>query len=316
MSGIPLISICILTYNHENFIEQAIKSALNQKGDFSYEIIIGVDFSTDNTEFICQKYAVHYKNIKLLTTDHRVGMMNNFLRTANACSGKYVAMLEGDDYWTTPNKLQRQIDFLESNPGFVLCFHNRNHIDGNTVSEKMLCSYGHEKHFIGPEVLFATIHTLTVVFRNILKEHPYPKEFYNLPLYDFALWAFLSLFGKFAYLDFNGATYRLHPNGYYSAAETVSGYRKWMLCQRIISRYFPKNYQKNYRDFILMLNFMITEELRSRGKSQRYYVDLLELFIRSAKYRNCQYVRFYYSHYKTELKNRIKKMLLVDVILK
>ena len=305
-----MVSALIITYNHEQYIAQAIESVLMQQCDSPIEVVIGIDYCSDRTEQICHDYAERYPAIKLLTTDCRIGMMNNFLRTVNACSGKYIAMLEGDDYWTANDKIQTQINFLERNPKFILCFHNRNQIQNDIISDKTLCDYGQEKHFTGAEVLFIKIHTLTVVFRNILKEHPYPEEFCQLPLYDFALWAYLSLFGKFAYLDFNGATYRLHANGYYSADETVSGYRKWLYCQRVIRRYFPENYQAAYNDFVLMLNFMITEELRSRNNNKRFYLDLLELVVRSIKYGDHQYTKFYYSHYKTVTKKMISKLFL------
>ncbi|RDB04342.1 glycosyltransferase family 2 protein [Runella aurantiaca] len=304
----PLVSVFLITYNHENYISKAIDSVLMQKCNFMFEIVIGEDCSDDNTKLICEEYSKKYSNIKIITSSANVGLMNNFLRTSKACKGKYIAMLEGDDYWTDPNKLQKQVDFLESRPDFILCFHNRNHQIGDVVYEDLLCNYDEEKYFIFEEIIYASIHTLTVVFRNIFNEHPYPKQFHQLPLYDFALWAYLSLFGKCAYLNFTGATYRLHANGFYSGGDNIPNYVKWMNSQITIRSYFPKRYQRNYKNFILMLNFMLTEELRNRKVYGKYGYYLLMLFFRSIAYSNYEYVIFYKSVYKTVLKKYIKSL--------
>ena len=108
----PLLSIASITYNHEQFIAQAIESWLMQKTSFEIEIIIGEDCSTDNTRAIIEKYRkLHPDLIKLIISESNVGMMPNFIRTLAACRGKYIALCEGDDYWTDPYKLQKQVDF-------------------------------------------------------------------------------------------------------------------------------------------------------------------------------------------------------------
>ena len=305
----PLLSVLIITYNHEKYISDAIESVLMQKCQYPVEIIIGDDFSSDKTREICSDYAQKFSNIKLLPSEKNIGITPNFIRTSQACTGKYIAMLEGDDYWTDPYKLQKQVDYLIANPEFILCFHNRNHQEGNVISDKLHCDYGQEKHFIQDEILFARIHTLTVMFRNILKEHPFPKEFSGLPLYDFALWAYLSLFGKAAYLDFVGATYRLHDKGFYSAGETISNYEKWLNCQIVIKKYFPKNYQESYNKFILMLNHMLLEELSERKLWGKYSLNMIKLFYRSILAGNYQYINYYNSFFKTKAKRAIKYLI-------
>lgn len=120
-SAAPLVSICMITYNHESYIKQAIESVLMQKCKFAFEIVIGEDCSTDNTFMICQELAQNNPKIKLLPSIANLGMMPNLIRTLNACNSKYIAMLEGDDYWTDPQKLQKQVDFLEANEEVGLC---------------------------------------------------------------------------------------------------------------------------------------------------------------------------------------------------
>ena len=119
----PVVSICCITYNHEKYIEETIDSFLMQETDFPFEIVIGEDCSTDNTRKIVEKYKEMYPNIiKLIVSENNVGMQANGQRTMEACIGEYMALCEGDDYWTDKNKLQIQKDFLESNPEYIICY--------------------------------------------------------------------------------------------------------------------------------------------------------------------------------------------------
>ena len=118
------VSVHMITYNHEKFIAQAIESALMQQVDFDYEIVIGEDCSTDRTREIVVAYQQrHPDKIRLLLHEQNVGVSLNDIRVYRACRGEYVAWLEGDDYWTSPHKLQKQADFLDSHPACSACFH-------------------------------------------------------------------------------------------------------------------------------------------------------------------------------------------------
>src|SRR5215831_15832736 len=119
-----ILSVCVITYNHEEYIAEALEGVLKQVTDFPFEVVIGEDKSADRTREICESYAAKYPQIRILPPEENMGMMKNFWRTWKACQGKYIAYLEGDDYWTDPLKLQKQVDFLEANPGYSTCFHN------------------------------------------------------------------------------------------------------------------------------------------------------------------------------------------------
>ncbi len=113
------VSVCMITYNQDKFIEQAIESVLAQRTNYSFELVIGEDSSSDNTKTICEDFAQRFPGkIRLLPSDKRYGMMDNFIRTLNACKGEYIAFLEGDDYWCDENKLERQAFFLQNNPDY------------------------------------------------------------------------------------------------------------------------------------------------------------------------------------------------------
>ncbi len=132
----PLVNICMITYNHEPFIREAIEGVLMQQTSFPYILVIGEDCSTDNTLEICQEYARTYpEKIQLLTEEQNLGMLPNFKRTLEACTGKYIALCEGDDYWTDPLKLQRQVEFLEENVMFGGTAENASVLfdDGTTI---------------------------------------------------------------------------------------------------------------------------------------------------------------------------------------
>ena len=109
------VSVFMITYNHEKYIAEALDSILMQKTDFDFDIVIGEDCSTDATRRIVLEYSRKYPDkIKLLLHNVNVGFISNMMYVLEACTGKYVAMCEGDDYWTDPFKLQKQVDFLEA----------------------------------------------------------------------------------------------------------------------------------------------------------------------------------------------------------
>jgi glycosyltransferase involved in cell wall biosynthesis len=120
-----VVSVCMITYNHERFIARAIEGVLMQRTTFTTELVLSDDLSTDHTRSICSAYQQKYSGIiKLRLQEKNLGAIPNFVDTLKACTGKYIAFCEGDDYWIDPLKLQKQVDFLETHPGFALCFHN------------------------------------------------------------------------------------------------------------------------------------------------------------------------------------------------
>lgn len=119
-----LVSINCLAYNHEKYISDAIEGFLMQKTDFNFEILIGEDCSTDHTRQIVESYRKKYPNkIKMITSDKNVGWRKNDERLFENSRGKYIAVCEGDDFWTDPYKLQKQVEYMESNPECSMCFH-------------------------------------------------------------------------------------------------------------------------------------------------------------------------------------------------
>ena len=123
----PLVSVHMTTYNHEGFIRQAIEGVVMQETDFEYELVIGEDCSTDRTREICFEYQKkHPTKIRVLWSESNLWHIGgNHKRVDVRCRGKYIAYCEGDDYWTDPKKLQKQVEYMESHPGCAGCFHER-----------------------------------------------------------------------------------------------------------------------------------------------------------------------------------------------
>lgn len=176
----PLVSVGILTYNHEKYIAEAIESVLRQKVNFKYEIVIAEDCSTDNTRNIVIEYQKKYPDIiRLILQPHNVGMQENSNILRRACRGFYRANLEGDDYWAVDDKLQQQVDFLEMHPDFIAIGGEFKCIDdfgkpckfpwGN-IKNSYCFDEEYTKEHLKKWLLFA--HTSTMCFRNV---------FYNMP---------------------------------------------------------------------------------------------------------------------------------------
>ncbi len=206
------VSVCMITYNHAKYIEKAVESVAAQKTNFAYELVIGEDCSTDNTRHILQQLQTKYPDlIKLNLQDKNVGPQPNFISTYQRCTGKYIAMLEGDDYWTHPHKLQKQVDFLDSNPDFVMCFHNVEVQDeagncsrANTSGQEVFSV----KDVISREWF---IMTCSIVFRNGLVQ--FPAWFNQVKNGDYTLQLLVSQHGPIRYLDEVMGVYRKHGAG-------------------------------------------------------------------------------------------------------
>jgi glycosyltransferase involved in cell wall biosynthesis len=202
----PLVSVVIGTYNHKDFIAKTIESVLMQKTTFPIEIIVGEDESNDGTREICIEYANKYPGIIRLFLRFRKDVIYinnqptgryNFLENMKSVRGKYVALLPGDDYWTDPTKLQKQVDYLRKHPNCILTYHSWQ----NFIERDKTC---YETK--------STPRILTIVFRNVILE--YPDYFYRVANGDTALRFLLKQHGKFAFVPgISPAMRRIHADG-------------------------------------------------------------------------------------------------------
>lgn len=219
----PKVSVLMITYNHERYIEQAVRSVMMQETSFDYELIIGEDCSTDRTrEIVIRLHEEFPDKIKLILQPQNVGMIRNFADVYHSSQGEYIALLEGDDYWVSSNKLQLQADYMRVHPKCRICFHSSNIIyEGNTeLSTSVIAPpLGHIVNFenwLRYRSRFHTyIATATIFFRSI--NNKLPEWFFQLRAAgDWPLIAWLLLHGgTVGYLS--GATpmsvYRKHTGG-------------------------------------------------------------------------------------------------------
>jgi len=194
------VSVCMITYNHEKYIVQALESALMQQADFEYEIVVGEDCSTDRTRaLLVGLQQQHPAKIRLLLPERNLGMMPNFIQTLKACRGRYIALLEGDDFWTDPYKLQKQVDFLDANPDFVMCFHN---VEVQDEAGNRSRANTNQQHVVSVKDIISRawfIMTCSIMFRNGLVK--YPRWFNRVRNGDYALQLLVSQHGLTRYLD-------------------------------------------------------------------------------------------------------------------
>ena len=210
----PVVSVCMITYNHERYIKQAIEGVLMQRCTFSYELVIGEDNSTDSTRELCEiKFREHPDAIRLLPSGDNLGMMPNFIRSLKACQGKYIALCEGDDYWTDPYKLQKQVDFMEQNSSFSFCFHDSEILIENKEVKfsEPFTSYPSNPVIFRDVVTGNFIPTASVVLRNNID--PFPEWFRFVSSGNRALFGLLALQGNGYFMAEKMAVYRKHLAG-------------------------------------------------------------------------------------------------------
>jgi glycosyltransferase involved in cell wall biosynthesis len=211
-----MVSVCMITYNHEAFITQAIEGVLMQRVDFKFELIIGEDCSTDSTRGISEDYANKFPDIiKLLPSERNLGMMPNFIRALNACTGRYIALCEGDDYWTDPYKLQKQVDFLEANPAYGLVHTNYSMLleENNMITGKRLDNKDNLYNNItfSRLLLGNLIGTLTVCFnKNIFRN--FSLDYTRFEMGDYPIWLEFAYHSKIGFIDDNTGVYRVKGN--------------------------------------------------------------------------------------------------------
>ena len=217
----PTISVVMITYNHEKYIQQAVEGVLIQQCNFNIELIIADDNSPDNTETIIRKLKSEHANgicIKYTKHQENKGVTPNFIWGLQQCYGKYIALCEGDDYWTDPLKLQKQVDFLEANEEYSLCFTSKSNIDSQGVFVNE-ARYGHKKTWTVQDVLDGSFvaPVQTIVSRNLSDEFiKFCNKFPNSTGGDRFYTYFYALKGKLKYIDDNTAVYRIHNGGVWS----------------------------------------------------------------------------------------------------
>lgn len=210
-SDLPIVTVCLITYNHSRFIREALESILEQRANFVWDIIIADDFSTDGTTEIVKEYAAKYPNkIKLILQPHNVGLQQNFIDLFTAPNSKYIAFLDGDDIWTNSLRLQKQVDFLDQHPDYAMVYGKHLLMDeyGNNRKYKKIPKY--KSGYIFKDVILCKylppMAAALMVNTEVKKIYSTKKE----PGIDFYLIASICKDNKVAYMDDYFFSYRIN----------------------------------------------------------------------------------------------------------
>lgn len=210
------VSIRCIAYNQEPYIRQCLDGFVMQNTDFRFEAIVHDDASTDGTAAIIREYAEKYPDIikPIFETENQFSKKDGSLGRimSEACKGKYVAFCEGDDYWTDPMKLQKQVDFLEGHEEYSMCCTGFTQTFGGNESEKSPMVFDLDDITVEHLIKGQWIGTLTVVCRRELLVD-FKPPFPSLPFVDVPMWFHLALKGKIKYLkDITGNYRRLNES--------------------------------------------------------------------------------------------------------
>ena len=220
MKKLPIVSVVMITYGHQKFIKEAVNGVLKQKSHFEIELILANDASPDKTDEVVKeiiKSNPRASIINYIKHNKNIGMMPNFVLALQKCKGKYIALCDGDDYWTDSHKLQKHVDVMENNTDIVLTYHDSGIID----STGKLIKPGHlyearKRDFSSDELKTGVwILTQTMCFRNVIRNYNnWLLKVYNG---DNVLTSLLGNYGRGVYLgDIEPSMYRIHESGVFS----------------------------------------------------------------------------------------------------
>lgn len=299
MSSSPkyLLSVRLMTYNHAAFIIEAMESIDAQETNFDFEVVVGDDFSTDDNlkciqSFTSKNPRAHWKILKREKGDkysearEKNGRVQNFYDILTHCNGKYIALLDGDDYWTDTKKLQIQVDFLEANSRPVGVFHNSTVVDENSVVTWPRYFEGEDgtyyNQFDSISKLRSGYSTGSLVYRqSAMKEQL--EEFLKIGT-DFILEVLLTNRGELYFMDKNMSAYRFHEGGIWQGSTEEKNNLETV--NRYLFLYKNQPYRKKYNSFLwnyimdlyaVMLKRATNNEFRQKINNDIYsFLDFTE----------------------------------------
>lgn len=272
------VSVWMSAYNHEKYIKKCLDSVLMQKTNFDFEIILGEDCSTDLTrEIVIEYQQKNPERFRLFLPQKNIGMMQMDMETWKLCTGQYIALLNGDDFWTDENKLQLQVDYLENNTDVVMCFHRARVIneDNGYIFETEFCD---KSNILRIESLlqgYNPVMTPTVMFRNVLK---IPEWYSDLPYGDMPVYLLLAQMGKIVHLDRLMSVYRVHKNGQWQGDSVYNNLIKDLKFYKVMNEKLNHKYEGliriifAHRYFDLVINNLNRNNF---NQAKRFFKKLL-----------------------------------------
>lgn len=279
----PLVSVLVVAYNHEKYIVECLESILAQKTNFPFEILLGEDDSNDRTREICIEYANKYPSIIRLFLHDRRNTIKfngratgrfNWVYSLNQANGTFLALCDGDDYWTSPYKLQQQVDILQASPSFSGCAHNTlifNESSSSLADELIVGTVDKTiftiNDFVRGEIYF---HTSSMLYRlSNIKRCAF--DFYSESFGDWFLCTKVSELGPIKYINSTMSIYRIHKSGVWSELDEFERLSKNLSSLMNYNRVLDYKYEVSYLPLFIRV---------SLGNFKTYEKELLELIER------------------------------------
>ncbi len=280
-SATPLVSVCCTTYHHVHFIRQAIEGFLMQRTSFPIEIIIRDDASTDGTAAIVKEYAERHPNrIRAILNEE-----NQFRQGVRPipdamchARGTYIAICEGDDHWTDPLKLQKQVDFMEANPGHTICFHRAHRLMDGALEPFPIPDDIDPLNIRFDDLLrtYNFVITASVLLRRTVL--PLPKWFFRVPFGDMAIYALASSKGRMAMLPDSMAVWRVTGSGAWTGLSTAQQDRNFLRFYRgVRPQLTPAQQALVDRNRMVILERMATERFSDNHRMKGLHLAWLRL---------------------------------------
>jgi glycosyltransferase involved in cell wall biosynthesis len=250
----PLVSVLVTAYRHEDYVAEALESVVTQECAFAYEVLVGDDASPDGTRDVIRAYgAAHPELVKLHLPPERLGHDGRalFSELFERARGRYIAWLDGDDYWTSPGKLQRQVAHLEQRPGCAMVFHNAlRHLEGAGLPDRRFNRARRERRIGSHELLrHNLVAALSPMFRRTAIE-PLPSWYVDCPWGDWPLYLLASQRGTIDYLPDVMGVYRIHARGMYTAMERLEVLRRNTLFYEQVCTILPPRDRRRGRQML------------------------------------------------------------------
>jgi glycosyltransferase involved in cell wall biosynthesis len=312
----PKVSICCITYNHEPYITDALDGFLMQKTDFPFEIIVRDDFSTDKTAQIIREYEQKYPTIIKPIYETENGYRKGIKATPivlKKAKGEYIALCEGDDYWTDTSKLQQQVNFLTSNLDYSACHHACSKVADNKqiIQQNILELY---KDYSEQELLTAgtEIATNTLMFRNCVEQDEI-KKFSKIINGDTVLFHLLGFHGKAKFIDtIKNSAYRIHSGGVWSAISTINRVNSLMDCHRAIKKNLITGFPNNL-NLMYLIDSRVEHNFKSCFMHFFYardfpgYLSCLQKLSKQSDFKRVKIYLFHLNHLKNIIINKFKR---------
>lgn len=276
------ISVAMITYNHEKYIEKAVESVLMQKGNFKLELLIGNDKSPDRTAEILKKYE-NDSRVKIFNRKKNMGATKNGLDIKLKCTGDYIAVLEGDDYWVTDDKLAKQLKILETRSDAILCYADSYTVDeNNKIIGQKLVKRNCIENFDSLMANRGEIPTGTIMYKNIFKDK---KNIDNLKklltssemIGDLSSFAAFIKEGKFYRLNEFAGAYRYITNSTsYSSRSNLYKEKELYKVFKGISEYYNLSGVKKYL-FLERRRNRVLKEIKKENQSVEDILGKLKL---------------------------------------